>query len=403
LDRSNTPRLIEVFWVALRLGLTSFGGPIAHLGYFERVYVRERGWLQHAELTELIALCQVLPGPTSSQVGFLIGERRGGLAGAALAWIGFTLPSAVLMMGYALWAPHVPAAALAPLLQGLKWVAVMVVAQAVWQMALRLCSTWRRGAIAAMAALALLLPGNIIPALLLLAGAAAGVTMLHRESSDPPGTGPVTVSPSAPHRGALAFVAFSVLLLLSFVTSRPRLLALAALLYGAGAAVFGGGHVVLPLLHEALVPSHWLSEDQFLSGYGAAQALPGPLFSFAAFVGASAAPSGPAMLATAAGWAGVALVSLFLPGLLLAFAAVWLWSQLRHHALAQAALAGINAAVVGILAAALIRPVMVSAIHDIFGAGLCLLGALALQRWQIAPILIVLLSVAVSYGAAALA
>lgn len=397
----KTPQLLAVFSAALKLGLTSFGGPIAHLGYFERSYVRDLRWLTHAELTELIALCQVLPGPTSSQVGFLIGQRRAGLAGAWLAWAGFTLPSALLMFGYALWAPAAASTALAPLLQGLKWVAVMVVTQAVWQMAWRLCTTWLRGGIAAVAALALLLwPAASMPALTLIAGAVVGACLL-RDATDPAPEAARNDEERASRRGPIACGLFALLLLLSCTAARPQALAtLAALLYRAGSAVFGGGHVVLPLLHEALVPAGWLGEDQFLSGYGAAQALPGPLFAFAAYIGAAAVPGGATAPTIAAAWAVVALLSLFLPGLLLALSATWLWQRLRGHRLARAALAGVNAAVVGVLAAALIRPVAASAVHGIADACFCILGVLALQRWRLAPIIVVAASVAASFALA---
>ena len=390
---------LQVFLVALRLGLTSFGGPVAHLGYFNRTYVDQLRWLTPAELSELIALCQMLPGPTSSQVGFLIGQRRAGLTGACAAWAGFTLPSALLMLGYALYSPRLPPAALEPVLRGLKWVAVMVVAQAVWQMARALCTDWPRTGIAVLAGAALLwLHSAAIPALTLLAAAAAGACLLRRRVLLP--SAPLASDePGGARRGLAAFTLFAVLEVLLIVqptAGRHDLANLAAVLYRAGSLVFGGGHVVLPLLRDALVPGGWLSDDQFLSGYGAAQALPGPLFAFAAYIGALTAPP-----QASVPWAAIALLGLFLPGMLLALAAGWLRVWLRRFAVARAALAGLSAAMVGVLAAALIRPVGTSAIHDLAGLCVVVLGVLALQRWRLAPIVVVVLTVMLSIAAAA--
>lgn len=392
----------EVFWVALKLGLSSFGGPIAHLGYFERTYVRTRHWLTHAELSDLIALCQILPGPTSSQVGFLIGHRRAGLPGALAAWAAFTLPSALLMLACALWAPLLPPSQMAAIVQGLKLVAVMVVAQALWQMARVLCPDGPRALIALLATAALLWLPSPWTQLLVLAAATAlgsGIVRAHAlapraASSDAAGRGLARIS-------TLAFATFLVLqaalLLASRASTTHGLLALSAIFYRAGSLVFGGGHVVLPLLRNALVPGGWISDDQFLAGYGAAQALPGPVFAFAAYVGALLAPAGAAWL-----WASVALASLFAPGLLLALAGVSVWGWLAQHATARAALAGLNAAVVGLLAAAFIDPVCVGAIHQLRDLAIALAGFLALQRWRVAPLALVLVTVLLSMSIAAL-
>jgi chromate transporter len=393
-------RVSEVFWVALRLGLSSFGGPIAHLGYFERTYVRQKQWLTHEQLTGLIALCQILPGPTSSQVGFLIGQRRAGLAGAAAAWLGFTLPSALLMLGCALWAPLIPQAPMAAVLQGLKWLTVMIVAQAVWQMARTLCPDWTRAAIATLAALCVLgIDRTAMPLLVLAAGAALGA-MGARGRNTPPATPRAMSRGRHARTGAVAlgvFIALQALLLPTiWLAARPgstphSLLILIGLLYRTGSLVFGGGHVVLPLLHDALVPSGWISDDQFLAGYGAAQAVPGPLFSFAAYLGAVIAPPSAAIA-----WASIALLSLFAPGLLLALAGASLWGWFEHYPRVRAALAGLNAAVVGLLAATLIRPVAISALHGLPDLIIVAAGFLALQRGRIAPVILALLSVALS-------
>ncbi len=382
----------QVFRAALLLGLTSFGGPLAHLGYFQRTYVQRLGWLSDAELTQMIALCQILPGPTSSQVGFLIGRRRAGWVGACAGWVGFTLPSALLMVACALWATALPPAVLACAQQGLKWVAVMVVTQALWQMARSLCPDLPRALLAGVAAACLLLlhvPEATLP--VLAAGAGLGAVLLGRAASARRQTPPAPQAPEGARTAALAGALFLLLFAASLI-SRPErhdLPALAALLYRAGSLVFGGGHVVLPLLHDALVPGAWLRDDQFLAGYGAAQALPGPLFSFGAYLGALLAPSG-----AAAAWAAVALIALFLPGLLLALAAIPVWGWLERHLRARAALAGLNAAVVGVLAAALIDPVGRSALHGWLDALIVLAGFAALQFARVPPILIVLLSVA---------
>jgi chromate transporter len=398
--RAGGNRVSEVFWVALRLGLSSFGGPIAHLGYFERTYVRQKQWLTHEQLTGLIALCQILPGPTSSQVGFLIGQRRAGLAGAAAAWLGFTLPSALLMLGCALWAPLIPQAPMAAVLQGLKWLTVMIVAQAVWQMARTLCPDWTRAAIATLAALSVLgIDHTAMPLLVLAAGAALGAMGARGRAA--PAAPPRAMSRGSHARTGMValgvFIALQALLLPTiWLAAGPapvshRLLILIGLLYRTGSLVFGGGHVVLPLLHDALVPSGWITDDQFLAGYGAAQALPGPLFSFAAYLGAVIAPPGAAIA-----WASIALLSLFAPGLLLALAGASLWGWFEHYPRVRAALAGLNAAVVGLLAATLIRPVAISAIHGLVDLIIVAAGFLALQRGRIAPVILALLSVALS-------
>ena len=284
----------EVLRVALRLGLTSFGGPIAHLGYFERVYVRERGWLSAEQYAALVALCQILPGPTSSQVGFLIGLHRAGWRGALLAWVGFTLPSAVLLYAGARLAMQAQGPLAGATLHGLKLVAVAVVAQAVWSMARRLCTDLSTAVIAVCAAALLLAAsGSAVQLAALTAGFAAGLLWC-RPASVPP----LPTESTAQQRAAwLAFAAYTVLLLgLPLLAWRyPHSgLALAQVFYRAGALVFGGGHVVLPLLRAALVPTGWLSDDAFLAGYGLAQAVPGPLFTVAAYLGPSALPGAPA-------------------------------------------------------------------------------------------------------------
>jgi chromate transporter len=353
-DAGPPPRgpALEVFAVALRLGLTSFGGPIAHLGYFERTYVQRRRWLSAADFAGLVALCQMIPGPASSQVSFLIGLRRAGWAGAFAAWLGFTLPSAVLMFTFAWLAPRLAGPLAGAALHGLKLVAVAVVAQAVWSMAGKLCPDRQRTALALAAACILLLLGGPLAQLVALTTGAAGGMLFcrHIERSAAP-----LKLPIGRHTGLTAVAIFLALLvgLPLAASAAPRsMLAMAAIFYKAGALVFGGGHVVLPLLRTALVPSGWLNDSTFLSGYGAAQAVPGPLFTFAAYLGAVIAPLGSG-LGEAALWSLTALVFIFLPGVLAALAGLPLWNWIGHHSSARGALAGVNAAVVGVLGAAL--------------------------------------------------
>ena len=352
----------QVFAIFLRLGLTSFGGPVAHLGYFRQEFVARRRWLDEAAYADLVALCQFLPGPASSQVGMALGLRQAGMGGALAAWLGFTLPSALVMalLGLGLVAGQglVPAG----VLYGLKVAAVAVVAQAVWGMARSLCRGPARLLLMALAcALALLWPGVAGQVSAMLLAALAGLALWGRGRFMP--VEPLQAGPQGMRRrtGALLLALFAALLVLLPLAARawPQpWLALADAFYRAGALVFGGGHVVLPLLQAEVVTPGWVATDDFLAGYGLAQALPGPLFSFAAFLGAAARHG-------AGGWLGavVCLLAIFLPAFLLVAGALPFWERLRHDARARAALSGVNAAVVGVLLAALYDPVWVSAIH----------------------------------------
>ncbi len=395
-QRAATPRqgsAWEVFGVALGLGLTSFGGPIAHLGYFERAYVRRRGWLSADDYAGLVALCQMLPGPASSQVGLLVGLWRAGWAGALAAWLGFTLPSAVLMFAFAWLAPRLAGPAAQAVLHGLKLVAVAVVAQAVWSMAGKLCPDRRRAALALMAMTLLLLVGGALTQLLVLAAGAAGGLLFCRD------VGAQAVAPKLPvsRRAGLVFLAVFLALLAGLpiaAHAAPRSLpGMLSVFYNTGALVFGGGHVVLPLLRDGLVPGGWISDSSFLAGYGAAQALPGPLFAFAAYLGAAIAPHGAGLGVTAL-WSLAALVFMFLPGMLVALAGLPLWNWVGHHPLARGAVAGVNAAVVGVLAAALYSPVWTGAILGPRDVAVALIALALLERWRAPPILIVVFCVA---------
>jgi len=372
----------EVLAAFLRLGCTSFGGPVAHLGYFRAELVERRRWVDEALYADIVALCQFLPGPASSQVGITLGLLRAGLPGALAAWLGFTLPSALLMLGFAYGLAHGAEFARSNWLHGLMIVAVAVVAQAVWGMATRLCPDRPRISVAVLAALlALAAPGASGQLGGIALGGLAGL-LLPREAAAPAAESGLHYGPPrAVGAGLLAtfFVLLAGLPLLASATG-SHALALLDRFYRAGALVFGGGHVVLPLLQGATVPPGWVSNDAFLAGYGAAQALPGPLFSFATYLGA-------AMVPPPNGWAGgvLCLIAIYLPSALLLPGILPFWGALRRRAGAQAALRGVNAAVVGLLVAALYTPVWTSAIGAPRDFGLGLLAFLLLAVWRLPP------------------
>ncbi|AWL04475.1 chromate efflux transporter [Massilia oculi] len=381
----------SIFWIFLKLGLTSFGGPIAHLGYFRNEFVLRRQWLDDARYGDLVALCQFLPGPASSQVGFALGVLRGGgLPGGLAAWVGFTLPSALLMFAFALGAAGLSGAAANGVVHGLKLVAVAVVAQAVWGMARTLTPDRRRIAIALAAiAIVILASGPAGQLAAIAAGAGAGYWLCRGPVAQP---GAELSVPIGRRAGSAALVLFAVLLLglaLLAALTAYRPLALFDAFYRSGALVFGGGHVVLPLLQAETVASGSIPNETFLAGYGLAQALPGPLFAFAAFLGAQAS-----MTASALAGAAIALLALFLPGLLLVYGTLPFWDRLRRHAAARHAMMGANAAVVGILAAALADPVWTGAVFDVRDAGIALAGFLLLVVWKAPPWIVVILSAA---------
>jgi chromate transporter len=381
----------EVLRASLQLGLTSFGGPIAHLGYFNREYIQKRRWLNAQEFAALVSLCHFLPGPTSSQVGFLIGLRRAGIFGALAAWVGFTLPSAVLMYAFAVLAPHAPGPIMQAVFHGLMLTAVAVVSQALWSMARSLCPDWRRATIALGAAALLTFHSNELLQLIALAGGMVAGSILCRNLPQPSIELPATTN----HRMAwIALAVFGGLLIalpaLGAFTPHGSI-ALANIFYRAGALVFGGGHVVLPLLQNALVPGQWLDNQEFLAGYGFAQALPGPLFTFAAYLGAASAPAHAALP-----WAVLALVAIFLPGLLLSLVGLSLWAQLGRIPAAHAMLAGINAAVVGLLGAALYNPIAITAIRSAIDVGAVIIGFVLVQWRRVPPILVAALMIAAS-------
>ncbi len=389
---------LEIFRVALKLGLTSFGGPVAHLGYFHEEYVRRRRWLSEAAYADLVALCQFLPGPVSSQLGFAIGLRRRGLWGGFLAWLGFTLPSAVLMTlcGYGLAAAGDVSGA--GWLKGLKLAAVAVVAQAVWVMAAKLCPDRTRASVALLAAAVVLVLGTAWAQIAVLsAGAFFGFALLRRDEGEQQEADAADQSLSHAgwsRRAGLASLAVFLVLLFGLpvlrVVSGSPAVAVFDSFYRSGSLVFGGGHVVLPLLQAETVAPGWLSNDRFLTGYGLAQAVPGPLFTFSAYLGAALAPPRPG------GWVGalLCLTAIYLPTGLLVLGILPFWESLRRRPAAQAALRGANAAVVGLLLAALYQPVWTSAVHTPAEFALSLLVFGLLVFWKLPPWLVVAIAAA---------
>ncbi|MFA6562575.1 MAG: chromate efflux transporter [Verrucomicrobiia bacterium] len=381
----------EIFLVALRLGLTSFGGPVAHLGFFHSEYVVRRKWLDEAAYADLVALCQFLPGPASSQIGIGIGLTRGGLPGGLAAWLGFTLPSALAMIAFACGVAALGDVSHAGWLRGLKVAAVAVVAQAVWAMAVKLCPDRTRVTLALLAAICVLAwPSSLGQVLVIALGGAAG-WFLFRRMETPPVSATLACTPSRAMGVAHLAAFFALLAALPAAAAffKSQALAYFDVFYRCGSLVFGGGHVVLPLLQTGVVPPGWVSNDTFLAGYGAAQAVPGPLFTFAAYLGA-------AMQSAPNGWAGgfLCLAAVFLPSWLLMVGAMPFWDAFRKKPAAQAALKGTNAAVVGLLLAALYHPVWTSGIHDAreFILGLAAFGLLVF--WERPAWLVVLLAAA---------
>ena len=383
----------EVFGAFLKLGLSSFGGPIAHLGYLRDELVTRRKWIDEAGYADLVALCQFLPGPASSQTGFALGLLRGGPLGALAAWAAFTLPSAILMVLFAFGAAAFAGPAGLGLVHGLKVVAVAVVAQAVWGMARTLAPDRTRAAIALAAVLIVVFAGGSLGQIAaIVMGALAGLLACRG------GTAPLAGHlqfriPKSVGLGALAVFGL-LLVLLPLAASMSQGVALFDAFYRSGSLVFGSGHVVLPLLQAEVVVPGWASNDAFLAGYGAAQAVPGPLFSFAAYLGAVTGPAPNGVFGAA-----IALVAIFLPGFLLLIGALPFWDEFRSRRFAQAAMRGANAAVVGILGAALYDPVWRSAILNPYDFALALTAFILLAVWKAPPWIVVALTAA---GGAAL-
>jgi chromate transporter len=378
----------EVFRVFLKLGVTSFGGPIAHLGYYRDELVVRRRWIDEAGYADLVAMCQFLPGPASSQVGFSLGVLRGnGLLSGLAAWFAFTMPSALILFAFATGAAAFKGPFAEGFLHGLKLVAVAVVAQAIWGMARTLAPDRARAGIAlAAVAITVLFAGSLAQLAAIVLGAAAGLWLCRGEVAAVSGRLDFPVSRLA---GGVALALFAALLSIPpaiAAATGSQAFALFDAFYRSGALVFGGGHVVLPLLQAQVVAPGWVSNEAFLAGYGLAQAVPGPLFTFAAYLGAVMGPA-PNGLAGAA----IALVALLLPGMLLVYGMLPFWDAMRTRPAAQAAMRGTNAAVVGILGAALYNPVWTSAVLTPRDFAMALTGFLLLTVWKLPPWIVVAL------------
>jgi chromate transporter len=382
----------EVLRAFLRLGCLSFGGPIAHLGYFHTEFVERRKWCNEETFAEIVALAQSMPGPASSQVGFVLGLLRAGWPGGLTAWLGFTMPSALLMLAFAFGHHFLTGKLGLGIVHGLQLVAVAVVAQAILAMRKSLAPDAPRVALALMAAaIAFFAPPNIATVLAIADGALLGWLLprpLHPQPQHPLHFGLPKLA------GVVAATSFlSLLLLVPLAIGLPpsqspgagrQSLAVFGAFYHTGALVFGGGHVVLPLLENAVVVPGWVDQPSFLSGYGAAQALPGPLFTFSAYLGAAIQPTFNRVALSA-----LALIAIFLPGLLVIVAVLPFWNQLRQRPLIQSSLRGVNAAVIGVLSAAFIRPVWSSAVHTAFDLGVALAAFGLLVRWKVPPWIVV--------------
>lgn len=387
-DPSGRRSSWQVFLIFLRLGLTSFGGPVAHLGYFRDEFVTRRKWFTEQGYADLVALCQFMPGPASSQVGLAIGMTSAGYRGALAAWLGFTMPSALALILFALGIGYVQGDLASGALQGLKIVAVAVVAQAVWGMGQKLCPDKERLTImAAVTCILLFLPSAWTQVAVILLAAGVGVVLFRPQAISAEEHLPLHISRRA---GVFALFIFAALLvglplLVQLVPNQS--LALFDSFYRSGSLVFGGGHVVLPLLQAEVVPTGWVNKDAFLAGYGAAQAVPGPLFTFAAFLGA-------AMTEHPTGWLGglLCLVAIFTPSFLLVAGVLPFWDALRKNPRVQAALMGINAGVVGLLLAALYQPVWSSAVKSPQDFGFALLALVALMAWKLPPWFVVIVA-----------
>jgi chromate transporter len=379
---------LEVLLVFLRLGVTCFGGPIAHIGYFRDEFVVRRRWLDEHTYADLVGLCQFLPGPASSQVGFSVGLMRAGYRGGLAAWTGFTLPSATALVLFAYGAGELSGPIGIGLLHGLMLVAVAIVAQAVWGMARTVCPDRERASIAVAAALMILFSASSVSQIAaILSGGIAGLWLCR---AGPTATsGHITV-PVTRTVGVAALVSF--FLLLAALPVRRGVInsqgiALFEAFYRSGALVFGGGHVVLPLLREAFVTPGWVSDNAFLAGYGAAQAVPSPLFTFAAYLGAIANASPHGLTGAALG-----LIGIFLPGVLILMGTLLFWETFRKRAGAQAVMRGVNAAVVGLLGAALYNPVWTSSVKTPEDFGIALVGFVLLTAWRAPPLVVVVIS-----------
>jgi chromate transporter len=383
--QSKTKALIEVLLVSSKLGLTSFGGPVAHLGYFYNEYVRKRQWIDEKSYSELVALCQFLPGPASSQVGIGIGIIRAGFLGGLVAWLGFTLPSVIALVAFAFLLKGLDLSQ-AGWIHGLKIVAVAIVAGAILGMGQKLTPDKKRATLAVIvASVTLIWQTAFSQVLLILASGLVGVWM-YRQTKVPD---VVSVSIPISRKVAVCCLSlfFGLLIVLPFISSivGTQGLSLFDSFYRSGSLVFGGGHVVLPLLEQAVVPTGWLSKEDFLAGYGATQAVPGPLFTFASYLGAMINGISGAIIAT---------IAIFLPAFLLIVGTLPFWTIIRSNSHIQSALVGINAAVVGLLLAALYNPLWITAIMRPADFVLVSILFTMLFFWKLPPWIVVLAGIA---------
>lgn len=386
-------KILEIFLTFLRLGLTSFGGPIAHLGYFHDEFVKKKKWINEHAYADLVALCQFLPGPASSQVGISIGLSRAGIWGAIAAWIGFTIPSAIILVLFGLGMTHLNLSSHEGWLHGLKVVAVSVVAQAVYGMGKNLCPDKERLSIAIIVSvIVLLLNSAIVQVLVLLIAGILGAYFF-KDTKELPH---VPMQSSLRKRSGTFFLILFGIILVTLPILRPilhiQLINLFDSFFRAGSLVFGGGHVILPLLESEVVPTGWVSKDLFMAGYGMANAIPGPLFTFSAYLGAisGVAPNG---------WlgGGLCLIAAFLPSFLLVLGVLPFWEKLRSIPKIRQSMLGINAAVVGILLAALYQPVWTSAIFSAKDFALAALGFVLLEYWKLSSWIVVLVSIVTGF------
>jgi len=393
MSKQGTAR--EVFITFLKLGLTSFGGPIAHIAYYRDAFIEKRRWLSEEQFAQLLMLCQFLPGPASSQMGFSVGLIRAGWLGGLAAFTAFTLPSAILLYLFAQWLPYLSDTIGSAAIHGLKLVALAVVAQAVWLMARQLTPDWQRRLIALIAIIFLVMVNQPLAQIAVVLGGALAGLVLCRHQRFP--ASQFDISYGKRIAWSLLTVFMILLFSLPFLAGMNSLLAVMDAFYRAGALVFGGGHVVLPLLEQTVVEPGWVAADDYLAGYGAAQAVPGPVFAVAAYLGALL----PGEMGGLSG-AVMALAAIFLPGFLLISAMLPLWQSVLKYPLAASALAGVNASVVGLLAAALYDPIWLSAVHHVSDFVIALVGFIMLQFFRLSALLVVAWCLLASIGLALL-
>ncbi|MGA0345939.1 MAG: chromate efflux transporter [Alphaproteobacteria bacterium] len=391
MQADDRPGVLKIFLTFLMLGATAFGGPVAHLGYFRIQFVDRLRWVDERAYADLVSLCQFLPGPSSSQTGIAIGMMQRGWLGGAAAWLGFTTPAVIIMIALGFGLSFAQTAAGQGVIHGLKLAAVAVIANALWSMARSACGTATQASFAVLVCVAMLFATAAWQQILVIALAAlAGALMIREDSSniDPP-----TMRSGSKFLGTILFMVFLILLLgLPFLTKTfaSGNLEAFAIFYRVGSLVFGGGHVVLPMLEAELVPTGWISADTFLAGYGAAQAIPGPMFALTGYLGNVIDPSSSYL----GGWTGglIAIVAVFLPSFLLLGAALPYWDALRSRARVRSALSGVNAAVVGLLLAVLYTPVWTSTVQNIVDFATVVIASLLLSMWKVPPWLVVLLA-----------